>query len=121
MNKKILIAGLLILIAVSACYKDKGNYDYKNVNDFKVTITPAPTDKEFNIYVVNQPGIKAETFKLTAEVTQTVNTSEDNIEYTWYRTLKVDKKTISSDTIYGQENLMEIQKNQMGYSFGCTR
>lgn len=108
MNKKILIAGLLILIAVSACYKDKGNYDYKNVNDFKVTITPAPTDKEFNIYVVNQPGIKAETFKLTAEVTQTVNTSEDNIEYTWYRTLKVDKKTISSDTIYGQENLMEI-------------
>ena len=55
MNKSIFISGLLLTLALGSCYKDKGNYGYKDVNDFEVTVTPAPADKETNIYLVNQP------------------------------------------------------------------
>ena len=66
MNKSIFISGLLLTLALGSCYKDKGNYGYKDVNDFEVTVTPAPADKETNIYLVNQPGATTETFLLTA-------------------------------------------------------
>ena len=49
MNKSIFISGLLLTLALGSCYKDKGNYGYKDVNDFEVTVTPAPADKETNI------------------------------------------------------------------------
>ncbi len=107
-TSKFLLIGFLLLILATACYKDKGNYDYKNVNDFKVTITPAPADEELSIYLINQPGVEADTFRLTADAKQTMNNSEDNLEYTWYRTLSIDKNLISTDTITGKENLMEL-------------
>ena len=72
MNKSIFISGLLLTLALGSCYKDKGNYGYKDVNDFEVTVTPAPADKETNIYLVNQPGATTETFLLTAEGKQTL-------------------------------------------------
>ena len=50
----------------------------------------------------------ADTFRLVAEGKQTLNGSEDNLEYTWYRTLSIDKKEVSKDTITGKENLMEL-------------
>lgn len=108
MNKSIFITGLLLTLALGSCYKDKGNYDYKDVNDFEVTVTPAPADKETNIYLVNQPGATATTFLLTAEGKQTLNNSKENLEYIWYRTLKVEGQKVSSDTITGKENLMEL-------------
>ena len=108
MNTSKLLIGFLLLMLVSACYKDKGNYDYKNVNDFEVTLTPAPADEEVSIYLINQPAMKADTFRLVAEGKQTLNSSEDNLEYTWYRTLSIDKKEVSKDTITGKENLMEL-------------
>ena len=49
MNTSKLLIGFLLLMLVSACYKDKGNYDYKNVNDFEVTLTPAPANEELSI------------------------------------------------------------------------
>ena len=52
--------------------------------------------------------MKADTFRLVAEGKQTLNGSEDNLEYTWYRTLSIDKKEVSKDTITGKENLMEL-------------
>lgn len=73
-----------------------------------MTVTPAPADKETNIYLVNQPGATTETFLLTAEGKQTLNNSEENLEYIWYRTLNVEDKKVSSDTITGKENLMEL-------------
>ena len=91
MNKSIFISGLLLTLALGSCYKDKGNYGYKDVNDFEVTVTPAPADKETNIYLVNQPGATTETFLLTAEGKQTLNNSEENLEYIWYRTLNVEE------------------------------
>jgi hypothetical protein len=108
MNTSKLLIGFLLLMLVSACYKDKGNYDYKNVNDFEVTLTPAPANEELSIYLINQPAMKADTFRLVAEGKQTLNGSEDNLEYTWYRTLSIDKKEVSKDTITGKENLMEL-------------
>lgn len=108
MNTSKLLIGFLLLMLASACYKDKGNYDYKNVNDFTVTITPAPANEELSIYLINQPAMEADTFRLTAEGKQTVNSSEDNLEYTWYRTLSIDKKKVSTDTIIGKENIMEL-------------
>ena len=108
MNTSKLWIGFLLLMLVSACYKDKGNYDYKNVNDFEVTLTPAPANEELSIYLINQPAMKADTFRLVAEGKQTLNGSEDNLEYTWYRTLSIDKKEVSKDTITGKENLMEL-------------
>ena len=108
MNTSKLLIVFLLLMLVSACYKDKGNYDYKNVNDFEVTLTPAPANEELSIYLINQPAMKADTFRLVAEGKQTLNGSEDNLEYTWYRTLSIDKKEVSKDTITGKENLMEL-------------
>mgnify|MGYP000874002121 FL=1 len=108
MNTSKLLIGFLLLMLVSACYKDKGNYDYKNVNDFEVTLTPAPANEELSIYLINHPAMKADTFRLVAEGKQTLNGSEDNLEYTWYRTLSIDKKEVSKDTITGKENLMEL-------------
>lgn len=108
MNKNILITGLLLMLVICSCYKDKGNYDYKNVNDFEVVITPAPADEERNIYLVNQPGVTADTFRLSAEGKQTMNSTEDNLEYVWYRTLQIDKGTPTTDTIFGKENVMEL-------------
>lgn len=108
MNKNICIIGLLLTLTLGSCYKDKGNYDYKDVNNFEVTVTPAPADKETNLYLVNQPGATAETFQLTAEGKQTLNKSEENLEYIWYRTLNVEGEKVSSDTITGKENLMKL-------------
>ncbi len=109
MNTGKLITGFLLLMLASACYKDKGNYDYKTVNNFEVTVTPAPSSIERNLYLINQPGTKAETFVVTANATQTQGTTEDNLEYTWYRTLYIEgEKKPTRDTITGKENQMEL-------------
>ena len=42
MKKNIYILGLIAFI-LAGCYEDKGNYDYKKVNDLEsITFTPGP-------------------------------------------------------------------------------
>ena len=108
MNLNKYLVGSLILLLASSCYKDKGHYDYSDVNDFDIVLTPA-APAEDNIFLVNQPGAIAETFTLKASAEQTITTSNDNIEYTWYRSAMIEGQSdIIADTITGAENTMEF-------------
>lgn len=66
----------LLCTALSACYDDKGNYDYnENINE--IVIAPA-------VYTYYIPAAgKTETVVVSPTVTQTVTEGTDNLVYEW--------------------------------------
>lgn len=97
-TNKILMLGMLLL-GITGCYKDKGNYDYKNLNDFQVELFPASTDEMTGSYVLRQPANDTTFFKLTASVTQTLNTDESNLAYEWIYSGNGMKDTITTKEV----------------------
>ncbi|MDE7074990.1 MAG: hypothetical protein K2O69_08135 [Odoribacter sp.] len=118
MNKnKILAGGLFILLAVG-CYKDRGNYDYKDVNDFEIVLSPASTN-ENNSYTINQPAIDTAHFTLKAEVKQTLENEKDNLFFEWISTTTVNRVTIQ-DTIHAEEITLAFPPGKTtSYSVMC--
>lgn len=105
------IIGCALSVLLFSCYQDKGNYDYKDVNDF--TISFSPKGGEGNIYLINQPGSQADTFLLSSVVTQTINQDDSNLKYTWYRRQTIDGvKEPYKDTIYGKDNYMVFPESK---------
>lgn len=67
---------LLITTAVSlsSCYKDKGNYDYKDINQLSISDAAAG-----GMISVNQ----GDTLRLQPVINQTTGTNEADLEYEW--------------------------------------
>ena len=67
-----IIAGLSLLLG--SCYKDKGNYDYHEINDIVIT-----TDK----YSYITPKEGTTTYEIKPTITQTMTTGTENLTYEW--------------------------------------
>lgn len=107
MNAQRYLLMVFVLMLAAGCYKDKGNYDYKDVNDFKILLSPeSPTNN--NRFVVNQPVVDTFNFKLTADVEQTVETSESNLRYEWIRTVNVEGSRSKTDTLTTKEITLQF-------------
>lgn len=100
MNKQyIKNINLILLVAtllLSACYKDKGNYDYHDVNE----ITVADPVAASRIYIY-----QGDTLKLTPAISQTI--PSDDLSYAWfvYNNSSNSEYTLPRDTISRERNL----------------
>lgn len=61
-----------VLVAISSCAEDKGNYNYHNVNDIEITGIPSDTS------VVN-----LEVLGITPVFTHSLSGNEEDLEYSW--------------------------------------
>lgn len=91
--------GFIVLSAILAmgCYEDKGSYDYRfdELNEIKkVTFTPegrlfgTAMEIEFK-----QPVREDKTERLNVDVTQTLGTNLDNLDFYWLQVKQKDGKT----------------------------
>lgn len=112
MNRNTILAGGLFILLAVGCYKDKGNYDYRDVNNFEIVLSPASTN-ENNSYTINLPAIDTTYFTLKADVKQTLVSGKDNLEFEWLSQMTItdkkpyqwapDVKTIIRDTVNADE------------------
>lgn len=93
----IYIIGLLLFLA--ACYDDKGNYSYSDINEITFTITPASEGEYDHVYIFAQPQEDSLQVSLSPEVQQTLQNGDDNLHFTWIRQWTLKKKTYK-DTLY---------------------
>lgn len=103
MKEKIYILGLIAFI-LAGCYEDKGNYDYKEVNDLvSITFTPEPVISGGNYsYKYRQPALDTLRVTYSPKVTQSSVTDESNLEYQWITWKTVKNKTVY-DTVFSKE------------------
>ena len=70
--KSIIYIGLLLL-TLTSCQEDKGNYTYRNINEISVTgIAATKTVTQFSI------------LGMSPVINQTMPVSADDLEYLWY-------------------------------------
>ncbi len=74
--------GLLALI-FSACYDDKGSYDYSEINEMSLAFSPKSESSTENSYIFSMPQADTLEFVLSADVAQTQQTGDNNVEYLW--------------------------------------
>lgn len=74
--------GLLALI-LSACYDDKGNYTYSDINEMTLAFSPENESSTENSYIFSMPQEDTLEFVLSANITQTQQTDDSNVEYLW--------------------------------------
>lgn len=112
MNRnKILAGGLFVLLAVG-CYKDKGNYDYKDVNNFEIVLSPESPNED-NTYTINQPAADSAHFTLKADIRQTLESGKENLSFEWLSVMAIQEKkpypaapavtTTIRDTVHAEE------------------
>lgn len=103
MKTNIFLLGMIAFI-FGGCYEDKGNYDYKNVNDLvSITFTPEPVIGEYNYsYKYRQPALDTLKITYSPEITQSVAADESNLEYQWI-TGKTVKGEVIYDTVFSKE------------------
>lgn len=84
----ILLAALLTG-GLAGCYNDKGNYDYRDINEMSFTIkatdangTERPIDED-GYARYKQPSGEPLVMNFTPVVSQTMHEGEDNLEYYW--------------------------------------
>lgn len=108
MKKIIYILGIVTLF-LAGCYDDKGNYDYKEVNDLTIAFTPEATSEGENYlytYKYRQPPLDSLKVTYVPIVSQTAKDGEDNLEFLWTvsRTLAGKKVT---DSVHTKELLLK--------------
>ena len=104
MRNRIYILGVVAFM-LGGCYEDKGNYDYKKVNDLEsITFLPEPTERTETScnYRYRQPSLDTLRVTYTPVVTQSDVTGEDNLEFQWITSKTVNKKTVL-DTLRSKE------------------
>lgn len=104
MKNKICILWIVAFI-LGGCYKDKGNYNYKEVNNLElITFTPEPTEQtETSLnYRYRQPSLDTLKVTYTPVLTQSGITGEDNLEFQWITSKTINKKTVL-DTLRSKE------------------
>ena len=87
--KSIIYIGLLLL-TLTSCQEDKGNYTYRNINEISVTgIAATKTVTQFSI------------LGMSPVINQTMPVSADDLEYLWY----VDRGNGKIDTLSQELNI----------------
>ena len=98
--KSIIYIGLLLL-TLTSCQEDKGNYTYRNINEISVTgIAATKTVTQFSI------------LGMSPVINQTMPVSADDLEYLWY----VDRGNGKIDTL-SQELNIQTPVNLYPYTY----
>lgn len=102
-NKKLLFAGLLTSILFAGCYKDKGNYDYTDINKITISDSAAAT----RIYIA-----QGATLKLTPTINQTISTGS-TLNYIWfaYDNASNSSYVVPYDTVGHEASLNYVVSN----------
>ena len=97
---------LLLALALTGCYKDKGNYEYTlgTMNEIlKVTFSPAVENK---VIEVLQPLTEDDTIRVVkAFVEQSLAKNLDNLEFYWCRSYVNEQGKAVKDTIRTKDSL----------------
>lgn len=116
--KYIIVNMLLIAFVLEGCYEDKGNYDYSVVNNLdSISFLPQPTEKSgaFN-YKYRQPSLDTLAVTYCPVVYQSLAENENDIEYQWILSRKMDDKIVF-DTVFGKELTLKFPpKEKTSYS-----
>lgn len=114
-NIGIYIIGLILLV-VSACYDDKGNYSYSDINQMTLKITPASEGQDESIYIFTQSPKDSLFIDLSSEISQSLNRDESNLAYKWVRRWSLDRKNYG-DTVHTKTCTFKFPpKTAMTYS-----
>lgn len=107
MKEKIYILGMIAFI-LAGCYDDKGNYDYKEVNDLlSITFMPEPVITEYSYnYEYRQPALDTLRVTYSPTITQSDAVDESNLEYQWIMAKTVNKETVY-DTVRSKDILLK--------------
>ncbi len=104
MKKIIYILLISNLILLGGCYKDLGNYDYKEINEISVDFSPVADsyDQEHYTfkYVYRQPATDTLSVTYIPSIEQTESSTESDLVYEWIIS-KSESKT--KDTLYVKE------------------
>lgn len=95
---------LLVASLLTACYEDKGNYDYNfsELNEItKVTFSPATVETiDGKTIELQQPLNESETTKrIEVALEQTIASGMDNLDFMWVRTYINEEGKRTKDTI----------------------
>ncbi len=75
---------LLIAWSIWSCYEDKGNYDYREVNEVAFTFSPASNSGDnTNTYVYRQPSLDTLSVTYRPVISQTLKENAANLAYRW--------------------------------------
>lgn len=99
----------LTALVFGGCFDDKGNYDYKDVNDVvELTFTPEPTITEYSYdYTYKQPSLDTLVVTYTPNVKQSLVEGEDNLEFQW-----IMENGSKFDTIFSKELVLKYPPKQ---------
>lgn len=105
MKTRILILLSFALLGLSGCYEDLGNYDYKDLNDIGLTISPENPDGE---YIYGQP--LRDTLKVTYSpvVSQSMYRNNENLKYKWEVSYKVKDVEDKDSLVTEQTEVPEL-------------
>ncbi|MCA5003645.1 PKD-like family lipoprotein [Sphingobacterium bovistauri] len=96
---------IITLYGVTSCYKDKGNYNYKEVNELQVEMTPIANSYNDDLYIYyynyRQPSKDTLTVTYTPQIVQTLSESDENIDIEWI----VSKIGVNKKDTVKQKNL----------------
>lgn len=103
MKKLVYIIIFGLIVSFVGCYKDLGNYEYKDINEFSIDILPKAQeyDEEFFLYnyVYRQPANEAFEITYKPAIVQTLNKDDSSLEFEWI----VLKNESKRDTIKANE------------------
>ena len=99
--KLMIFTALLFVMALSACKKDKGNYDLTDVNDIAV--------KMQDTVIVTQ----GKTLKITPELLQRVTKNESTLSYEWSILMAGQTKADSTYKVLANTRNLEITTDNL--------
>ena len=109
MKNKIYILFSLVALVFGGCFADKGNYDYRDVNDvLSLTFTPEPTITEYSYdYTYKQPALDTLVVTYTPVVEQSLVEGEENLEFQW-----IMENEDKLDTVFSKELVLKFPPKQ---------
>lgn len=90
-----LIGYLCAVLAFAACYDDKGNYDYRDINEISISGF-GDRDTTYRVLYL------ADTLRITPEITGSLDGTEDHYTYIW---------ALSSDVLREQKGVIARSRN----------
>lgn len=115
MTKIYYLLGCLLLL--NSCYKDQGNYDYTDVNEFSIAIKTELQGTDS--YLVNQPAMDTASYIFTAEAHQSMHETDANLDYVWYSSFQMDGVN-KMDTLSGKTvELIFPPRKKSQYTLTC--
>lgn len=99
--KKIVLAVIFCIVLIG-CAEDKGNYNYKDLNDITITLKPVTEDGSGSDVMHDQQ------YKITPELKRLLSASEEGLSFEW---------TVGSEVVSKERNLDIIVPKK--WSFGA--